>query len=83
MNAPKDNNKDFKTYLFNYRHDGATWAFEIKATSAQDATYRVSEMARAQYRGEVGAAFPGELAPYMGPLEWARSALASLFRRGR
>lgn len=27
---------DYKIYLFSYRHDGATWGFEVKAASPED-----------------------------------------------
>ena len=42
----------FKTYLFEYRHDGAIWGFEIKARDPVDAQARLKALAWANYRGE-------------------------------
>ena len=42
----------FKSYLFEYRHDGATWGLEIKARDAADAQARLKALSWAQYRGE-------------------------------
>lgn len=41
---------DFKTYLVDYRYDGAEWSLEIKATSYDDA---MSRLRRAAHYGTV------------------------------
>ena len=40
-------------YLFEYQHEGAEWAIQIPATSAEDAHARLKKLAWAKYRGEV------------------------------
>lgn len=40
-------------YLFEYRHEGAEWAIQIPATSAEDAHARLKKIPWAEYRGEV------------------------------
>lgn len=42
----------FKTYLFEYRHNGARWGFEIKARDREDAEARLKALAWAKYQGE-------------------------------
>lgn len=51
-------NKPFKQYLFEYRHDGAVWAFEIAAASPEDAKARMKQISWAQYKGEIAATIP-------------------------
>lgn len=53
--------KQFKTYLFRYNHDGASWGFEIKAESPEDAKARVSRLVFAKYDGELVAKVPVSL----------------------
>ncbi|MCC4116361.1 hypothetical protein LLG90_13455 [Aromatoleum toluclasticum] len=53
MHASKNSDDGFKTYLFTYRHRGAFWSMEVKATSPADAKERVSKMACAVYDGEL------------------------------
>ena len=43
----------FRTYLFSYWHRGAKWAFDIKATSPEDAKARLAKIAVASYDGEL------------------------------
>ena len=43
-------------YLFEYRHEGAEWALEIRARDLNDAKARLQTLPWAQYRGEVVAA---------------------------
>jgi hypothetical protein len=50
--------KNFRTYLFSYQHNGANWAFDIKATSPEDAKARLAKIARASYDGELMASVP-------------------------
>jgi hypothetical protein len=45
--------KHFETHMFTYRHDGAEWAFMVKATDSDDARRRVGAMAHASYDGVV------------------------------
>ncbi len=47
-----------KTYLFSYQHSGATWGFEIKASSPEDAKARLSKIANARYDGVLVASIP-------------------------
>ncbi|HAH10293.1 MAG TPA: hypothetical protein DCL54_11165 [Alphaproteobacteria bacterium] len=42
-----------RRYLFEYRHEGAEWALEIRARNLDDARGRLKAMAWAQYRGEI------------------------------
>lgn len=48
----------FKTYLFEYRHDGAVWGFSVHATSRADALERVKKMGWARLQGERIAVIP-------------------------
>lgn len=48
----------FQDYLFEYPHDGGTWALKVKARSPEDAQARMKSLAWARYRGEVGATIP-------------------------
>lgn len=64
----------FQDYLFEYPHDGGTWALKVKASSPEDARARLKSLAWARYKGEVAATIPvpGPLARVlawvMGPL---------------
>jgi hypothetical protein len=51
-------NDNFKTYLFEYDHDGARWGFEIVASSIEDAEARVQRLPWARYVGELKATIP-------------------------
>ena len=46
------------TYLFAYQYRGATYGFDVKAASPEDAKRRVTEMANARYDGELVAVLP-------------------------
>jgi hypothetical protein len=48
----------FKTYLFEYFHDGATWMVEIPATSMDDAKARIRKLPLAKPLGEMVAKVP-------------------------
>ncbi|WHQ69478.1 hypothetical protein [Methylorubrum extorquens] len=48
----------FQDYLFEYPHDGGTWALKVKASSPEDAQARLKAMAWARYKGEVAATIP-------------------------
>jgi len=49
---------EFRTYLFQYNHAGASWGLEIKAESPEDAIQRVSRLPFATYKGEIVAKVP-------------------------
>jgi hypothetical protein len=49
---------DFRTYLFDYNHAGASWGLEIKAASPEDAKARLARIANASYCGEVITSVP-------------------------
>jgi hypothetical protein len=60
----------FKTYIFRYQHEGASWMLELKADSAEDAKRRLSKLQYATYDGELVAkiaASPGSrgLMPFL------------------
>jgi hypothetical protein len=50
--------KEFRTYLFSYHHNGARWAFDIKATSPEDARVRLAKIAQASFDGELKVSIP-------------------------
>ena len=47
------NTETFKTYLFSYEHEGASWVQEIKASDAKDAQARVRKLHAATLDGEL------------------------------
>jgi len=55
MNSQSDK---FKTYLFKYQHEGATWGFDVQASSLEDAKARLSKISRAQYEGILSISIP-------------------------
>jgi hypothetical protein len=62
--------ESFRTYLFSYQHEGARWAFDIKATSPEDAKARLAKIATAsRYDGELIASI---LIPRVRFLAWLR-----------
>lgn len=50
---------EFRTYLFDYSHAGASWGLQIKASSPEDAKARLARLAYATYKGEIVATVPG------------------------
>jgi len=44
-----------KRYLFEYRHEGAEWALEIRARDLNDAKARLAAIPWSQFRGEIAA----------------------------
>lgn len=50
--------KEFKTYLFTYHHNGAEWVIELKAESEQDALARRAKLVNARLDGELVAKLP-------------------------
>lgn len=65
--------KDYNRYLFEYRFENAEWAFEIIATSPEEARERLKAISWAQYKGEVFAKIAMTAAPI--------SRIASRIRR--
>jgi len=53
-----DETSPFRSYLFRYNYEGASWTFEIQAKSPEDAERRVRRLAFASYQGEVVATLP-------------------------
>ena len=60
----------WKTYLFEYIHDGATWSLEIKAKSEQDAQERLDKLQHAKYLGVLQFKLPAELGIFTRLLCW-------------
>jgi hypothetical protein len=50
--------KGYKTYLFEYFHEGSRWSFEIHATSEEDAMARLNKLPLAKYLGVLHATIP-------------------------
>lgn len=50
--------KPYKTYLFEYFHEGATWSIEIPAASLEDAQARIRKLPWAKPVGELVAKVP-------------------------
>jgi hypothetical protein len=72
-------NNIFRTYLFSYQHDGASWCIEIPAENPQDAQDRVAKLAYAIYEGEVVTSVPAELGLLARLGVLARNSLKALF----
>ena len=49
---------DYKTYLFTYNFDGASWQLPIKAKTPEEAKARLDRLHYAQYTGELVASGP-------------------------
>lgn len=49
---------EFKTFLFEYFHDGKKWMVEIPATSLDDAQARINKLPLAKPLGELVARIP-------------------------
>lgn len=68
------NDDDYRTYSFTYRHDGASWALRIKASSPEDAMRRIVSIRYATYDGPIVAVIPVPKRA-VGPLRWLLSKL--------
>lgn len=66
----------FNRYLFEYRYGGAEWAFEIIATSPEEARERLKAISWAQYKGEIFA----KISASSEPVSRLARRVASLFR---
>ena len=51
----------FQTHLFEYRHEGATWTIEVKASSEADARARIANLQYGTYLGTLQFKVPVEL----------------------
>ena len=54
---------EFRSFLFEYRYEGATWAIEIQARDAEDARYRIKALSLARLLGPVVLDLPENLSP--------------------
>ena len=57
-NRIKINSDESKTYLCDYKYEGATWSIEIKATSFEDAQKRLRALVRGEIVGELKFSIP-------------------------
>ena len=51
--TPSHDCESFKTFLFQYFHDGHWWSVEMPAMSQEDAIARMKKLPLAQYSGEL------------------------------
>jgi hypothetical protein len=70
---------DYKTYLFTYNFDGATWQLPIKAKTPEEARARLNRALYAEYTGELIASIPVSSNIF----SRAASFAARLFRLGQ
>jgi len=65
---------EYKTHLFSYRFDGASWSLELPAKDAEEAKERMKALAWATYDGVLVANIP--LAPrrFVRFFDWLRGA---------
>jgi hypothetical protein len=66
-----------ETHLFEYQHGGATWSFEIEASSEQDALERLEQLQRARYLGVLQATLPVELGIFARLFCWLQNRRAA------
>lgn len=66
-----------ETHLFEYRHRGAAWNIEIKASSEQDAQERLEQLQHAQYLGVLQATLPVEFGIFARLLCWWQNRRAA------
>lgn len=67
----------WKTYSFEYYHDGSWWILEIPATSQEDAITRLNKLPLAKYLGTIEMAVPVRLGLFARLLCWYRNRFAS------
>lgn len=65
--------EDWKTYLFQYYHEGAKWSIEIPANSEEDARERLLKLPHAKYLGIVHMKFPVELGIFARLICWVQN----------
>lgn len=66
---------NFKTYLFEYHHEGGTWMVEIHATSLDDAQARIRKLPLAKPLGELVAKVPAQIGFIARAMCWLRNSL--------
>ncbi len=66
----------WETHLFEYKHAGLTWCFEIKASSVADARERLAKLSHADHLGTLVLKVPAQLGFFAKFIYW----LASLLR---
>lgn len=66
----------WKTYLFEYNHDGSIWCLEIKASSPEDAQERLNRLPYARYMGTMQMTLPVETGIFARLLCWLQNRLA-------
>ena len=67
----------WRTYLFEYNHDGATWSLEIKAPSQEDAQERLNKLLYAKYIGILQMKLPVEFGIFARLLCWWQNRRAA------
>lgn len=67
---------EYKTYLFEYFHEGSWWMVEISATSLDDAQARIRKLPLAKPVGELVAKIPAGLGWIARAMCWLRSMAA-------
>jgi hypothetical protein len=77
LSEVKTMNEAWKTHLFEYNHDGATWSIEIKANSEQDALERLARLQYAKYMGVLQFKLPVELGIFARLLCWWQNRRAT------
>jgi hypothetical protein len=73
---PMQESDQFKSYLFEYGHDGARWGFEVLAISREDAEERLSKLQFATYKGEVQEKLSAGSKPWASVLCWWKNLRA-------
>lgn len=68
---------EYKTFLFEYFHEGKSWLVEIPATSMDDAQARVNKLPLAKPLGEVFAKIPARLGLVARVACFVRNALSA------
>lgn len=73
---PYQSEAEFKTYLFEYFHEGSKWQIEISATSLDDAQARINRLPWAKPVGELVARIPVGFGLLARAHCWIRNLLA-------
>jgi hypothetical protein len=69
---------EYKQYLISYRHGGAQWNIELKASSLDDARQRLSQLTFGKLEGEVIATVPGHAGPLVQLVAFTRNVIRRL-----
>jgi hypothetical protein len=70
-------NEKWKTYLFEYYHDGSWWSLEIPAASEQDALDRLKKLPLAKFLGTLEMKVPARLGLFARLLCWYHNRIAN------